>query len=92
MANVRVVIDSAGARDVLKSRKVAEKLEGMGKKITDAANEKAPEHGYTEHEPFAMESGTSDRAWVSVYTRTDLGKRMQAKHNTLTQAMDAGRS
>ncbi len=89
---VRVEISSRGAADILKSAAVAKKLDDMGKKITNAANNKAPEHGYTEHEPFAMESGTSDRAFVNVYTRTELGKRMQAKHSTLTQAMDAGRS
>lgn len=92
MANgIRVEINSDEAERILKSREVADKLEDMGKKITDAANDKAPEHGYTEQEPFAMESGTTDRAFVSVYTRTNLGKAMQAKHDTLTQAMDAGR-
>lgn len=91
MANVKVKMDSHGALEILKSHEVAEKLEGMGKAIRDAANEKAPEHGYTEQEPFAMESGTTDRAYTTVYTRTTLGKRMQAKHSTLTQAMDAGR-
>ena len=92
MANVKVKMNSQGALEILKSHEVAEKLESMGKAIKDAANNKAPEHGYTEQEPFAMESGTTDRAFVNVYTRTTLGKRMQAKHNTLTQAMDAGRS
>jgi hypothetical protein len=89
---IRVEISSRGAADILKSAAVAKKLDDMGKKIANAANNKAPEHGYTEHEPFAMESGTSDRAFVNVYTRTELGKRMQAKHSTLTQAIDAGRS
>ena len=91
MAKVKVEINSRGAADILKSAAVAEKLEDMGKAIMKAANDKAPEHGYTEQEPFAMESGTSDRAFVNVYTRTDLGKAMQAKHSTLTQAMGAGR-
>ena len=88
---IRVEINSSGAQAILKSSEVAEKLEDMGKAITKAANDEAPEHGYTEQEPFAMESGTSDRAFVNVYTRTNLGKAMQAKHSTLTQAMDAGR-
>ena len=90
-SGIRVEINSHGASEILKSREVAEKLESMAKKIADAANNRAPEHGYTKQEPFAMESGTSDRAYAVVYTRTDLGKRMQAKHSTLTQAMDAGR-
>ena len=89
---IRVEINSSGAQAILKSPEVAKKLESMGKAIMDAANDQAPEHGYTEQEPFAMESGTSDRAFVNVYARTELGKRMQAKHSTLTQAMDAGRS
>ena len=88
---IRVKINEQGAVQVLKSRAVTEKLNDMGKKITDAANGKAPEHGYTEQTPFAMESGATDRAFVNVYTRTNLGKAMQAKHDTLTQAMDAGR-
>lgn len=90
MARIRVEINSSGAEEILKSRKVAEKLEKMGKAIMDAANDEAPEHGYKQ-EPFAMESGKSDRAYTAVYTRTDLGKAMQAEHSTLTQAMDAGR-
>ena len=88
---IRVEINSRGAVEILKSPEVAEKLENMGKAIMKAANDEAPEHGYTEQEPFAMESGTTDRAYTTVYTRTNLGKRMQAKHSTLTQAMDAGR-
>lgn len=93
MANgIKVEIDSHGAQSILKSSEVAEKLESMGRAITNKANGMAPEHGYKQQEPFAMESGVSDRAFVNVYTRTTLGKRMQAKHNTLTQAMDAGRS
>lgn len=88
---VRVEINSRGAQAILKSPEVAEKLKDMGRAIMRAANDKAPEHGYTEQEPFAMESGTTDRAYTTVYTRTDLGKRMQAKHSALTQAMDAGR-
>ena len=88
---IRVEINSAEAQRILKSAAVTEKLEDMGERITDKANGMAPEHGYTEHEPFAMESGTSDRAFVNVYARTDLGKAMHAKHSTLTKAMDAGR-
>lgn len=91
-SGIRVEINTREAESIMKSREVREKLEDMGGKIRDAANDKAPEHGYTEQEPFAMESGTTDRAFVNVYTRTTLGKRMQAKHDTLTQAMDAGRS
>lgn len=89
-SGIRVEIHSAGARDVLKSREVAEKLKDMGEQIQRAANDQAPEHGYVT-EPFAVESGTSDRAYTTVYTRTTLGKRMQASHNALTKAMDAGR-
>ena len=92
MARIHVEINSREAERILKSREVADKLESMGKAIKNAANDQAPEHGYTEHEPFDMESGTSDRAYTAVYTRTNLGKAMQAKHNTLTRAMDAGRS
>lgn len=90
-SGIRVEINSHDAQAILKSSEVSKKLEGMGKAITDAANGQAPEHGYTEREPFAMASGVTDRAYVNVYTRTNLGKAMQAKHSTLTQAMDAGR-
>ncbi len=90
-SGIKVELDKGGAESILKSREVAGRLESMGKAIMDAANDMAPEHGYTESEPFAMDSGTSDRAWVNVYTRTNLGKAMQAKHDTLTRAMDAGR-
>lgn len=90
-SNITVKLDSGGAEAILKSSEVADILNTMGKAITDAANEQAPEHGYTESEPFAMASGVTDRAYVNVYTRTNLGKAMQAKHDTLTKAMDAGR-
>lgn len=89
---VRVKINHSGAQAVLKSPEVARKLDSMGQAIMNAANGRAPEHGYTEQEPFAMDSGVSDRAYATVYTRTNLGKAMQAKHGTLTQAIDAGRS
>jgi hypothetical protein len=90
-SGIRVEINSREASRILRSAEVADKLESMGKAITKAANDQAPEHGYTEQEPFAMDSGKTDRAFVNVYTRTDLGKRMQAKHSTLTKALDAGR-
>ncbi len=90
-SGIRVEINSAEAERILKLSEVAKKLESMGKAIMDAANDEAPEHGYTESEPFAIDSGTTDRAFVNVYPRTTLGKRMQAEHDTLTHAMDAGR-
>ena len=90
MGSVQVKINSAEAARILKSKEVADRINAMGEAITAAANEQAPEHGY-DIEPFALWTGVTDRAVASVYTRTNLGKAMQAKHSTLTQAMDAGR-
>ena len=82
-----------GVREVLNDPNVIKECVRRCKSIADAANESAPKHGYTESEPFAAEEGKTTRGNKCgvVYTRTNLGKAMQAKHSTLTQAMDAGR-
>lgn len=90
-SDVKVKVNSAGARELLRSAAVAADIERRAKAITAQANGQAPEHGYTESEPFTVVSGVTDRAYSTVYTRTDLGKAMQAKHSTLTKALDAGR-
>lgn len=90
-SGVRVEIDAHGAAELLRSEGVADDLRRRAERIMGAANAQAPEHGYVEREPFAVDAGVSDRAWANVYTRTDLGKAMQALHDALTRAMDAGR-
>lgn len=88
----KFVWNSAEAQRILKSSGVASDIKARGERVMNAANAEAPEHGYVSQEPFAMDSGLSrDRAYANVYTRTTLGKRMQAKHSTLTKSIDAGR-
>lgn len=83
--------NSAEAQRILKSPAVASDIKSRGEHVKNAANAAAPEHGYVSQEPFDVQTGTTDRAYANVYTRTTLGKRMQAKHGTLTKALDAGR-
>lgn len=83
--------NSAEAQRILKSSGVAADVKSRAERIMNAANSQAPEHGYVSQEPFAMTTGTTDRAYANVYTRTQLGRRMQAKHSTLTQALSAGK-
>ena len=87
----KFVWNSAEAQRILKSAGVAADVKSRGERIMNAANAQAPEHGYVSQEPFAMSTGTTDRAYANVYTRTELGRRMQAKHSTLTQVISAGK-
>ena len=92
-SGVKVTLHLSGVRKALNEPGVVEDCVRRCKAIADAANDDAPKHGYKEREPFAAEEGKTGRGNKCgvAYTRTDLGKRMQAKHDTLTQAMDAGR-
>lgn len=93
MGNVRVEMNLAGIKEVLNDDGVIAECMKRARRINAAANAEAPEHGYFKRQPFAVEEGTTSKGnrCAVVYTRTELGKRMQAKHSTLTHAINSGR-
>lgn len=92
MGSAKVKLGMRGVRDILNDYDVIEWVTDKGEAVAEAANAMAPEHGYYT-EPFECAESTTSKGntCVVVYTRTDLGKAMQAKHSTLTKALDAGR-
>lgn len=93
MDDVRVKLKLSGVKQVLNSDGAVNAAMKSARQICAAANAEAPKHGYYKRQPFAVEQSKTSKGnkCAVVYTRTDLGKAMQAKHNTLTQAIDAGR-
>lgn len=93
MGNIQVKLNLSGVREVLNDDSVVSECMKRARRINAAANESAPEHGYYQRSPFAVEEGTTSRGnrCAVVYTRTELGKRMQAKHSTLTKSLGAGK-
>ena len=93
MGNVQVKLILAGVREVLNSDAAISDCMQRARRIASAANAQAPEHGYVSSPPFAVDEARTRRGnrCAVVYTRTTLGKRMQAKHSTLTQALGSGR-
>lgn len=81
MANVRLVLNRRGIRDLLRSRDVLRDLEKRGERIADAAG---PGHR------VESEIGPN-RARVAVITDTSEAVISEAQHRTLTRALDAGR-
>lgn len=84
MATIRVKINSAGAREILRSEKVRKDLERRARRMAEAAG----------GEPdFEVESQVgSNRARASVRTATFEARKAEAERRALTRAIDAGRS
>ena len=93
MGSVDVKLNLAGIREVLNSDAAISDCMQRARRIATEANSQAPEHGYVSSPPFAVDEARTRRGnrCAVVYTRTTLGKRMQAKHSTLTKALKAGR-
>ena len=93
MGDVRVKLNLKGVKQVLNDDAVIADCMKRARRIHSAANAEAPDNGYYKRKPFAVEEGTTSKGnrCAVVYTRTQLGKRMQAKHSTLTKALNAGR-
>lgn len=83
MAKIRVKINSAGARAILRSEKVRADLERRARAVANAAGG-APD--------FEVESQIgSNRARASVRTATEEGRRAEATSRRLSSSIDAGR-
>lgn len=91
MADVRVRINSAGARAILSSPEMGALVGARADAIRDAANAAASEDDML-NEPFESGVGVyGDRARASVVTATPHGKRHNARNSTLVNALWAGR-
>lgn len=84
MPRIRVKINSAGARAVLRSEKVRADLDRRARQVAEAAG----------GEPdFEVESQIgSNRARASVRTATFEARKAEAEKRALLRALDAGRS
>ena len=83
MANVRVKLNSAGIREVLKSDEVRADILRRAEAIKAAAG------GGDDYEAGAEIVGNRVMGWV--VTATPEAKQAEAEDRTLTRALDAGR-
>ena len=94
MGNVRdVKLNLKGVLEALNDDGVVADCMRRAEATAESANDSLPEHGYTRADAFDYEESKTENGnrCAVVYTRTDLAKAMQAKHSTLTDALDAGR-
>ncbi len=85
MANVKVKINSSGARQLLNSTAVQGELLKRAEKI------KARTDGMGSGKYTADVQPGKNRAHAMVKTTDIISKRSNAKHNTLLKSMDAGK-
>lgn len=86
MADVRVTINSAGARAMLQNPAVTAKLLAMGSSISRAAEASAPGARFTVRAHMGV-----NRTRVTVGTGNIAARRAEALTRTLTLALNAGR-
>lgn len=90
-ANVRVKINSAGARAVLTSAGVLGDIEARANAIADSACSKCSEDTLDNPPFMARAESSGSRARASVWTSSPHGVNSNNKHNTLLKSIDAGR-
>ena len=93
MARPKVKLHLSGVREVLNDNRVIADCMRRANAIASAADAQMPEGGYTSAKHHVVREGTTSRGnrGAFVITATNEAKAMQAKHNTLTNALDAGR-
>ena len=88
MANLRIVLNSKGIRDLLRSEKVQADLARRATNVAasaDSASGRAGDH--------AVETQVGpNRARAAVYTDTFNAMHREADQRTLTRSLDAGRA
>ena len=92
MGDVRVELHLAGVKGVLNDDGVLAFVRGRCESIAASADAMMPDNGYTRavhHEVIEGRTPKGNRE-VSVRTRSDMAKAMQAKHGTLTRALSSG--
>ena len=91
----KIEINLEGVQQVLKSKAVADELERRAEKIKKEADRLVSErqHGYEDGEFFGVGGPRKEgrKTFVTVYGMKDIANAMQAKHDVLTNAIDAGR-
>lgn len=82
MPNMRIEIDDAGVRELLKSRAVQDDLARRGQRIANAAGD-----------GFAVERGTRGKTRTRVFVQAETAKarRAEATNRALSKSLDAGR-
>lgn len=92
-SGVRVKINMAGVREVFNDPAVTAELRRRAEAIKAQADSLMPDGGYTMTEHHRVIEGRTSIGTKSelVVTNTNEAKAMQAKHSTLTRAIDAGR-
>ena len=92
-SGVRVKMNLSGVRQVFNDPAVTAELLRRADAIKDAADAAMPDGGYTRTEHHKVIEGRTRIGTHSalVVTNTNEAKAMQARHSTLTKAMDAGR-
>lgn len=98
MAKVRVELDDAGMREMLRSPAVAAELRSRAEPVRDRAAATAPvdtgQFAGTGPGPGGfevVEHMEKDRVTVRVVSRDPKGAIKEARHRTLTRALDAAR-
>lgn len=87
----KVEIHVAGVRDVCNQPGVLTLVQSVADDVCDRANAAMPDNKYRQQNHKTVVGKTHHNIQeVSVYTATDLAKRMQAKHDTLTKALTGG--
>lgn len=81
MGKIRIELNDAGIKELLRSAEVEAELLDRGFAIAEAAGEGHEEASWQGH----------DRVHVSVSTTTPEAARSEAEDRTLTRAIDAGR-
>lgn len=92
MANVKVVPNRAGYKELLDSAAVQSYCQGRADAIAQSANSKLdPNDGY-EYDGFEVKKwqGKLTTGYV-IRTKTDHARASQNKNNTLLNSLDAGR-
>jgi len=92
-SGVRVKLHLSGVKAVLNDDGVIADCMRRAEAVARAADAQMPEGGYTSAEHHVVREGRTSRGnrEVLVVTNTNEAKAMQARHNTLTNALDAGR-
>ena len=92
-SGVRVKLHLSGVREVFNASGVTADLMRRARAIASRADSLMPDGGYTQAEHHRVAEGITSIGTHSaiVATNTNEAKAMQAKHSTLTRAMDAGR-
>lgn len=91
MGDVKVRINSAGARAVLTSSGVLADVERRGRAVAEAACASASSPDGHGRPPFSSDARNgANRARAVVYTASEHGKYANAKHDALVRALSAG--